>query len=372
MSTATEPPVAERTATAGRSLRWPVAAATGLGVMPGHDVAEVLRAVVGEVPELPFLPQLPDRGVGADAAGRTIGLLVDIWADVVPSGWRVSRRPSRDGHRGQDLLDRDLDALEEHAAAAETVKLQVLGPWTLGALLETSAGNRMLTDPGAMNDLIGSLAEGVATHVADVRRRLPRATVMLQLDEYLLPAVLDGALRTASGLTMVRAVDVAVVRDGLREVLAAAPDTLTAANAGRRRPPLELLAQSGFAAVRVDFTTLGRTAILLDPVGEALRRVTGVLAGVVPTAASERAPGRPDGPVPLAERARPITEPLRALGFSPATIATQVIPTPAGPLDGVSVEDAVDALRSSREIARLLAEGADPDLAGTDLERETR
>lgn len=352
--------------------RWPSAAATGLGVMPGDDITETLRAVVGEVPELPFLPQLPDRGVGADAAGRTIALLVDIWADVVPSGWRVSRRPSRDVRRGQDLLDRDLDALEDQAAAAETVKLQVLGPWTLGALLETSSGNRMLTDAGAMSDLVASLAEGVAVHVAEVRRRLPRVGVVLQLDEYLLPAVLDGALRTASGLTTVRAIDAAVVRDGLRDVLAAAPGTLTAANAGRRRPPLDLLAQAGFAAVRIDFTTLGRTAVELDPIGEALSRGTVLLAGVVPTVVVEPARGDPAGPVPLAERARPITEPLRALGFSPFTIATQVVPTPAGPLDGVSIDDAIGMLRTSREIARLLADGADPDLAEIDPDRETR
>lgn len=353
---------------------WPSAAATGLGAMPGQDIVETLRAVVGEVPELPFLPSLPDRGVGADPAGRTIGMLVDIWADVVPSGWRVSRRPSRDVRRGRDLLDRDLDALEEFAAAAETVKLQVLGPWTLGALLETSSGNRMLTDAGAMADLVASLAEGLTTHVADVRRRLPRAGIVLQLDEPLLTAVLDGSLRTASGLTTVRAVDVAVVRDGLRDVLAAVPGTVTAVDPGRRRPPMDLLAQAGFDAVRVDFTTLGRTAAELDPIGEALSRGAVLLAGVVPATPPEPRRGEEPGPVPLAERARPITEPLRALGFSPATLATQVVPTPAGPLTALSVEAAVATLRAAREIAHLLAEGADPDApqfdpAGPDRDR---
>ena len=73
---------------------WPAVAATGLGPMPGSEIAEAARIVAGELPELPFLPELPDRGVGADRAGRTIALLVDIWADVVPSGWRISRRPS--------------------------------------------------------------------------------------------------------------------------------------------------------------------------------------------------------------------------------------------------------------------------------------
>ncbi len=331
--------------------------------MPGEDIVETARAVVGELPELPFLPQLPDRGVGADPAGRTIALLVDIWADVVPSGWRVSRRPSRDVRRGQDLLDRDLDALQEQAAGADVVKLQTCGPWTLGALLETSAGNRMLTDAGAMADLVGSLAEGLAAHVADVRRRLPRATVVVQLDEYLLPAVLDGSLRTASGLTTVRPIDHAVARDGLRDVLAAIPGVATAANAGRARPPLNLLAEAGFAAVRVDFTTLGRTAAELDPVGEALTRGTVLLAGVVALTPPKPVPGDPERRRgPLAEQARPITEPLHALGFPASTLATQIAPTPAGSLDAVSTDTAVRMLRQCREIARLLADGADPDL----------
>lgn len=334
---------------------WPSAAATGLGAMPGTDVSESLRSIVGEVPELPFLPQLPARGVGADAVGRTIALLVDIWADVVPSGWRVSRRPSRDGRRGLDLLDRDLDALEQFAAAATTVKIGICGPWTLGAQLETSSGNRMLTDAGAMQDLVSSLAEGLATHLADVQRRLPAAGVVVQLDEPLLAAVLGGSLRTASGLSTVRAVESAVIRDGLRSVLAAIPGVRTVLDAGRRPPPWSLLGAVGFDAVRVDFTTLGRTAAELDPIGEALNAGTVLLAGVVPAGVPVEGPA-----VALAERARPLTEPLRALGFPDSTLATLVVPTPAGGLADGTAAAAVAALRSARDIARLLAEGADP------------
>jgi hypothetical protein len=346
---------------------WPTAAATGLSTMPGHDVAESLRIIVGEVPELPFLPVLPARGVGADPVGRTIALLVDIWADVVPSGWRVSRRPSRDVRRGQDLLDRDLDTLEEIAAAAGTVKLQVCGPWTLGAELETSSGNRMLTDAGAMDDLVASLAEGLANHVADVRRRFPTAGLVVQLDERLLPAVLAGALPTASGLSTVRAVGSSVVRDGLRAVLAAVPGVCTALDAGRRPPPWSLLGAVGFDAVRVDFTTLGRTAAELDPVGEALNAGTVLLAGVIPLTAPT------DGPaVPLAERARPVTEPLRALGFPDATLAASVVPTPAAGLETVPTDTAVHVLRSAREVARLLADGGDPAEFDDDPDRPRR
>ena len=176
-----------------------------------------------------------------------------------------------------------------------------------------------------------------------------------------------GSLRTASGLSTVRAVDGAVVRDGLRAVRAAVPGALAALNAGRRPPPWSLLGAIGFDAVRVDFTTLGRTAAELDPIGEALNAGTVLLAGVVPIAAPVD-----EGPVPLAERARPVTEPLRALGFSDAVLAAQLVPTPAGGLQGVDVETAVRALRAGRDVARLLAEGADPRERDPDAERETR
>ena len=75
--------------------------------------------------------------------------------------------------------------------------------------------------PGAVADLTASLAEGVAAHVAEVRERIGGAGVLLQLDEPALPAVLAGAVPTASGLNRVGAIDTAVTRDGLRAVLAA-------------------------------------------------------------------------------------------------------------------------------------------------------
>ncbi len=334
---------------------WPAATATALGPMPGRDIDETLRAVVGELPELPFLPQLPARGVGADLAGRAIAMLVDIWADVVPSGWRVSRRPSRDGQRGRDFLARDLDALQVHARGVGALKLQVCGPWTLGALLEVPAGHRVITDPGAIRDLTASLAEGLAGHLADCRARLPGTQFFVQIDESLLPAVLAGSLPTASGLTMVRPMDAAVVREQLSTVLSAVPGVRSIANAGRNQVPYELLRAVGFDAIRVDFAGLGRTAAELDPIGESLSSGTVLLAGVIPIREPATADGKPD----LAGWANPITEPLRALGFSAATIADQIIPTPAGALDAAPFEWATEALRLSRDVGRLLAEGSD-------------
>ena len=85
----------------------------------------------------------------------------------------------------------------------------------------------MLKDPGAVRDLAASLAEGVAAHLAQVRRRVPGLTaIVLQLDEPGLPGVLAGTVPTASGFGRLPAVEAPIVADHLRTVLrgAAADD----------------------------------------------------------------------------------------------------------------------------------------------------
>ena len=74
--------------------------------MPGTSYDEAARAIAGELPELPYLPEVPGRGVGADPVGRAIGLLVGLPAEVVPSGWRLSRRPGIDLRRAVDERQR--------------------------------------------------------------------------------------------------------------------------------------------------------------------------------------------------------------------------------------------------------------------------
>src|SRR5690348_8122479 len=144
---------------------WPPASATGVGSLPGADPLEAARLVFGELPDLPHLPELPARGPGADLTGRTAALLVDLAVELQPSGWRFADRPGRDAQRGRDHLARDLDVLEEQAADhAGPLKLQICGPWTLAASIELRHGNRALADPGAVRDLVASLAEGAAAH----------------------------------------------------------------------------------------------------------------------------------------------------------------------------------------------------------------
>jgi hypothetical protein len=150
--------------------------------MPGTDPRESIAIVLGELPELPYLPELPARGPGADLIGRTAGLLVDMPVETTPRGWKLAARPGRDAGRAASYLSADLDTMEEAAEGfTGTFKIQACGPWTLAASLELSRSlEPALADEGAVADLTGSLAEGLAAHVNAVRRRLPGATILLR------------------------------------------------------------------------------------------------------------------------------------------------------------------------------------------------
>ncbi|WP_246451000.1 methionine synthase [Allostreptomyces psammosilenae] len=195
-------------------------AATGVGSMPGTDVREAVRTVVGALEQLPHLPELPARGPGADMLGRTLGLLAELHAQVEPSGWRITDRPGRDMRRAAAWMREDLDTLEEFTQGYEgALKVQVVGPWTLAAGTELRSGEPALSDAGACRDLAASLVEGVRDHLRALARRIPGARLLLQLDEPSLPAVLAGGVPTASGYRRVPPVEAAIVQEALRGVI---------------------------------------------------------------------------------------------------------------------------------------------------------
>src|SRR5207253_2839212 len=108
----------------------------------------------------------------------------------------------------RDLLAWDLDATEAAAAGwTGPLKVQAVGPWTLAASLELATGHRVVRDHGAARDLTASLAEGLRLHLDELQRRVPGATLLMQLDEPSLPAVLGGRVPTPSGWGTVRAVE---------------------------------------------------------------------------------------------------------------------------------------------------------------------
>lgn len=311
--------------------------------MPGEDMAEAVRIVWGEVPDLPHLPELPARGATAGMTGRTLAMVTELGFDLQPAGWRLTDAPGVDHRRARSLLAQDLDVLEELTQGyAGPLKLQVAGPWTLSATVERPRGDRVLADVGARRELSEALALGIADHVADVRRRVPSADLIVQVDEPALPAVLAGAVPTASGFHRHRSVDAPQASAALETVFGAITDSGagTVAHCCAVDPPVALLRGAGARAVSVDLAVLAPAGY--EPLGQALDAGERVFLGVVPSV-GEAAAAR-------ATRER-VVRFLDMLGFDAEHVEEQLVLTPACGLAGASPAYARQALAAVREAA---------------------
>jgi len=322
----------------------PAGAATGLGPLPGTDIDETLRSVAGELPVLPFLPQLADRGVGADPIGRTLAHLVDIHAEVVPSGWRICSRPGRDARRSTDHRSWDADALEQHLAAASMLKIQLIGPWSLAAGLELPNGHRAVSDHGATADLAASLAEGIQLYLADLGRRLPHTRIMVQVDEPELDRVLSGELPTPSGFDTVRSVAIEIVQRRLGEFRSGLGDRPSMATGPRSR--WNVLRAAGFDRLVCSLDEFAGDTKALDEIGRTVQ--DGVQLAVLLGSSS------------LAVAGRTLLTGCGRIGFAAELLASSVIPL-AGVEDGGPgrPEDIAGALAIARQLAEALADPPD-------------
>lgn len=324
------------------NLPWEPGSATGIGSLPGTDVGEALRVVFGELP-IPYLPELPARGAGADLVGRGAGLLVDLPVALYAGRWYAADRPGRDARRTADLWERDLDALTAAADGyAGPLKVQAAGPFTLAAAIQLPLGGPMLGDPGAVRDLSESLAEGLRLHLASLAARIPGATFVLQLDEPTLPAALAAQIKTESGFRTLRAISASVARDRLRTVVEAAGVPVVV-HCCAPDVPVALVREAGAVGVALDLS-LGPA---LDPLGEALDNGFGLFAGACP------AVGTPPPPAPVAAT---VSELWHKLGLPDDRLPEQVVVTPTCGQAGASPADARAALKTCAEAAKRLHE----------------
>lgn len=332
-------------------------AASGVGSFPGEDAAafdEALRIVLGELPDLPHLPELPGRGAPADMTGRALAVVAELGADLQPAGWRLTgSAPGLDQRRARSLLAQDLDALEEQTQRYDgRLKVQIAGPWTLAATVERPKGDRVLADHGARRELAQALAEGVRDHVADVRRRVPGATLVVQVDEPALPTVLAGKVPTASGFHRHRSVDDPEASPALEWVMSAVRESGATPMVHCCAPdvPISLLTGAGAQGVSVDLSVLGPGSY--DGLAEVLETDRTLMLGVVPSADPSTWPDERS----LTERVQRL---LDMLGLDPADPegAGELVVTPSCGLAGATLGWARRACDLSARVARNLGAG---------------
>ncbi len=325
-----------------------VVRATGIGSWPGTSAREAVRTVRdllvdGDGVGLPHCPETPARGPGAEIIGRSAGLLVDLPVDLQPSGWRFVDRPGLDASRTASFHREDLDELAEaYDGYVGPLKVQVAGPWTLAASLRLNRGERVVADPGAVADLVASLADGIQAYVSDVRRLVPGAEVVLQVDEPSLPAVLEGSLPTSSGFGRVRAVDPQVVMRALESVLAS-HSGLTVVHCCHASAPLPLLRATGAGALAVDLTAA--TPARWESVAATLDAGTGIWVGCLPT----------DGSSTDIEARALVLNGFERSGLTSDALRGLVV-SPACGLAGLTPQGAQTVLRAALDTARRLGE----------------
>lgn len=200
---------------------------TAHSAFPGRDAAEVHRVVRGELgePNLAVLPELPERGVWAEPIARSAALITELGFDLQPHGWRIGVPDGVDARRARALLRSDenllADVVGAENAPSSRLKLTVLGPWSLAANLYLAGGERAVSDHGARRDIIEAYAQGLDQWLARLRRTTGIGQYTLQLEEPLLPAVLEGALPTASGYRTLRSVGRQEARQGFATLVEA-------------------------------------------------------------------------------------------------------------------------------------------------------
>lgn len=342
--------------------------ATALGSWPGNDPVESSRVIRGELgaPHLPFLAELPQRGPGADPVGRSASLLVDIFVDTQPHGWRLVERPGKDHRRAVSLLNQDINALADVAGEhpGGDLKISLRGPLSLAANLYLHNGERALSDAGARRDLLQSLVAGVGSYISRAASSVPGAQITVQVDEPEIAAVLGGGIPTASGYRTLRSVPSSEVSAAWEQmcsaITAAGADTVFALPRADAfgplrkgtKSPFELAREAGAQGVALAADSL--TARDWEGIAEAVEDGDRVWLGILPVP-------REGGELPQVTRlVESVLRPWNKLGLPAASLPALRL-TPASGLADVSPETARRVLTrltgTAAALDQVVAEG---------------
>lgn len=324
---------------------------TGLGSLPGTDYPAALRTTFDAVPDFAYLPEQPVRGPWAGIVGRGLGLPSGLPVDLSAGEWRLADAPGADQRRARATWRDDLDRLEEEGHDyTGRFKVAVAGPWTLAASVGVAHTGHVLADPGARRDLGQALAEGVGELLLDLSRRLPRASLVLQLDEPSLPAVAAGAVPTPGGFFRHRAVDLPEIVHALAGITAEparrgleVATVLHSCAPWRGGWPLRSLLAGGGSTAGFDGVSLDLDQVAgpdWDALAEAAESGRTIYLGCLPTTGSSR----PLGVDEVRRRALSAVELIGAAG-----IAERLVLTPAC---GLAAWQPAEASTAFRVLAR--------------------
>lgn len=310
------------------------------------EAARIIRGELGS-PHLPFLAELPGRGVGSDALGRTASLLVELAVDVQPYGWRLVDRPGKDLRRAVSALSTDINVLADVAGGEDTptgeLKIQLLGPLSLAAGLHLHNGERALIDFGARRDIAASLAAGVGSYLSRVSSAVPGAKLVVQLDEPDIAAVLAGTIPTSSGYRTLRAVAGQEATESWQlviEALRAAGAVEIVIAVPAVEAPIERIVTAGADGVAVPLRPL--TSRQWEQLAAAVEADKRIWAGAVDANG---------GTLPkVAEAVESVWRPWHQMGL-PASSLGSVRVTPAGGLAGLTPVAATGVLGRLTQVA---------------------
>lgn len=338
---------------------------SALGPWPGHKVLKAqdvafteLAATPEGVVGMPPLVHMPKRGEYASTVARTAALLEEIPVELGPHGWKLADRPGTDLERTAALLREDLDALAVlgHAWGGPLV-VSVRGPWTLASRVWLARGDRVLSDRGAVRDLVDSLAEGIALLVRRVREAAPYAQVVVVLREPALPDVIGGAVATFSGHGRIPAVpgpETAAALDRVLDRARAAGAERVVLHGGVRFASRSLSAMAATSADAVGVSAAAVRGPQWEQVAEVAERGTRLWFGL------PRDHPRKGGP-DIAKLAGLIATPWRAVGLPAAGLADVVVHTDTSGLgDQVlgNLQAVAHEIRTAVRVALALAERA--------------
>lgn len=174
----------------------PALAATGIGSVPFLDEQQAVALILEHLPEMPFWPQMAQKGFLEDMVSQGAGGLPLILRDVAQRLVRVTDAVDRDEaltHFYEAALAGDLDAfaltpdeaagfysllaaLQQHPADAPAfVKGQVVGPVTFASIVKGLDGKAILFDHELLQAVVRGLALKAAWQIAKIQASGRRA-----------------------------------------------------------------------------------------------------------------------------------------------------------------------------------------------------